>query len=802
MATAATDHYPQQDGAPFDIDKSAAVVSNDPAQIYEEYRFLRKQCPVIHTSQYGGYWLLTRYEDVKRAAMDSETYISSVKAVVPSDPRGIRRPPLNFDAPAHTPFRTALERTVKPARLRRLREPLQKHAEAELAPLLLRGRGDISAEFAANFVARMESEWLNLEPDVAPKLAVTAASWLNAWRMQDGETVTANSKKMYDIAQNLLADRRVHPRDPEEDPASSLLLEKDAQGNPLSEEHLIGCLRQSLVVGVVAPPILIGSICLHLSKDKDLQRKLREDESLIPAALEEFLRLYSPYRGFARTTSKDVQLHGKTIHPKEPITLCYTAANRDPEVFENPDEFILNRENVAAHMGFGRGRHRCAGMPLARLALDIVLRVILRSTKDFEVDGELQFSRMPELGIISCPMSGVELVLTALLSQIYAALSRNRTLRMTSQTFYGLSMHWAQYCGMYDVVPSRQPVPQLHDPIEVKMQAWRSWAARETQLRTLLGLCVIDGVVSQFSGNLVNTWSATNSLPLSADEEAFAADTVDNWIHVMTVRDRNHSPRPERFSDLHQLLASEGSQSNPVYCLPGLLNIRIVLEILASLTTDFERTTRGAEAAQKLAAVKAMVTLRRHISQSTGLTAADKTIGLLRWHAVCLDLVVSTARGARRMCYHYNITQHIFGGKKREEPSRIDPDKWTRGLRARKCLLHALEIHKIASEVPLGIIHDTCLPGALFAAATTYSSFALPGVSKIIVPASVDWGTVILCGLDDASETSIAQASDQATDTLAFLNNVGEGRTTGLSQHWGVTQEMEEVVGAWEARCI
>lgn len=223
----------------FDIDSSAAVISDSPTKIYEEYRYLRKRCPVIHTSQYGGYWLMTRYEDVKRAAMDSETYISSVKAVVPSDPRGIRRPPLNFDAPAHTPFRTALERTVKPARLGRLKASLYEHAEAQLAPLLSRGHGDISAEFAANFVARMESEWLNLETGIASELATTAASWLNAWRRQDGEVVTANSKKMYQIASDLLADRRFHPREPEEDPASSLLLEKDAEGNPLSEEHLV-----------------------------------------------------------------------------------------------------------------------------------------------------------------------------------------------------------------------------------------------------------------------------------------------------------------------------------------------------------------------------------------------------------------------------------------------------------------------------------------------------------------------------------------------------------------------------------
>jgi cytochrome P450 len=128
-----------------------------------------------------------------------------------------------------------------------------------------------------------------------------------------------------------------------------------------------GCLRQSLVVGVVAPPILIGSICKHLSEDKALQNKLRDDPTLIQPAMEEFIRLYSPYRGFARTTSKEVNLHGKTIRPGEPLALNYNSANRDPEIFEHPDEFVLARENIAAHMGFGRGRHRCVGMPLARL---------------------------------------------------------------------------------------------------------------------------------------------------------------------------------------------------------------------------------------------------------------------------------------------------------------------------------------------------------------------------------------------------------------------------------------------------
>lgn len=128
-----------------------------------------------------------------------------------------------------------------------------------------------------------------------------------------------------------------------------------------------GCLRQSLVVGMVAPPIIISSICLHLARDKELQHRLRADPSLINAAVEEFVRLYVPYRGFCRTPVEDFEMHGRTIRAKEPISMTYAAANRDPEVFENPHEFVLNRPNITSHLGFGRGRHRCAGMPLARL---------------------------------------------------------------------------------------------------------------------------------------------------------------------------------------------------------------------------------------------------------------------------------------------------------------------------------------------------------------------------------------------------------------------------------------------------
>jgi cytochrome P450 len=134
-----------------------------------------------------------------------------------------------------------------------------------------------------------------------------------------------------------------------------------------SDDNVRGAVRQSLVVGMVAPPIMIGGICAHLARDQELQQQLRENPDQLPAAVEEFVRLYSPYRGFSRTVSREVQMHGQTIQPGTPITLTYCSANRDPTVFEDPDKFILNRPNIAMHLGFGRGRHRCVGQPLAKL---------------------------------------------------------------------------------------------------------------------------------------------------------------------------------------------------------------------------------------------------------------------------------------------------------------------------------------------------------------------------------------------------------------------------------------------------
>ena len=352
---------------------------------------------MAHTSAHGGYWALTRHEDVKAAAGDSRLFISSVRAVVPSDPRGLRRPPLNFDAPRHTPYRRALDRTLQRRRLERLEPVLREHARRELGVMIARGEGDIAAEFGSNFPAWVTTEWLNLDREAAPELARTASAWVDAWRNLARDVVNEMSERMYQIARDLVSSRARVPMDPVVDPASSLLAER-IDGEPLDEEHIVGALRQSLVVGMVAPPILIAAVCQHLASDRGLQDHLRAHPEDTPAAVDEFVRLYTPYRGFSRTVSEELELRGRTISPGEPVTLVYAAANRDPEVFEDPHEFRLRRPNINEHLGFGRGRHQCAGMPLARMMLRLALDELLGATAHFEVTRTGAGARMPEIG--------------------------------------------------------------------------------------------------------------------------------------------------------------------------------------------------------------------------------------------------------------------------------------------------------------------------------------------------------------------------------------------------------------------
>jgi cytochrome P450 len=362
---------------------------------------------VAHSDAFNGFWIATRHADIKAILDDPAEFTTTVRNVVPGASATGRRPPLHLDPPEHTPYRRAIDRALGAQRLAAIEPVIEAHVAQLLDAFIAAGGGDFVEGFGSPLPALLFADWFKLSEAQTQLLWRTAQAFVKAWEEFDVATVSKTSEILYDLARDLIAERRQHPLDPEIDPVSSLLAATDANGAPLPPEMLVGCVRQILVVGLVAPPVFLGSVAVHLARHPELADQLRAAPDRIEAATEEFLRLYTPYRGFARTSRNGVTLGGRRIEPGEPIALAYASANRDEAVFEAPDEFRLDRPNVREHLAFGRGPHRCAGMAMARLEFRIALRELLARTSWIELAGEVRMSGMPEVGPVYVPLKVV-----------------------------------------------------------------------------------------------------------------------------------------------------------------------------------------------------------------------------------------------------------------------------------------------------------------------------------------------------------------------------------------------------------
>ncbi|UJQ94862.1 cytochrome P450 [Mariluticola halotolerans] len=371
--------------------------------VHEMFRDLRGRCPVAHSADFEGFWVLTKYDDVINTLADADTYSTAIQNVVPRVATSGRRPPLHLDPPDHTPYRRAITPLFRTERMKALEPVVRKIVTDLLAPVVGQGEADICLDFSYKLPIHVLAEFFHIPPEQAEKIRDIGADYNRALQHKDMEKVQATSVFLYEVARDIIELRKVEPLDPTIDPTSALLAARQ-DGEPLPEEMILGTIRQLLVVGIIAPTTFIGSMTIHFARHPEHHRMLKDDPSLVPAALEEMLRLYTPYRGFARTPKKDVTIRGRTIPKDEPIALSFTSANRDADAFENPDEFRLDRPEGRQHMAFGRGPHQCAGAPLARLMLRVTLEELIARTDGFEITGEIPMTTWPEYGPLSVPV--------------------------------------------------------------------------------------------------------------------------------------------------------------------------------------------------------------------------------------------------------------------------------------------------------------------------------------------------------------------------------------------------------------
>lgn len=343
-----------------------------------EHARLREECPVAHSSLYGGYWSLNRYADVARAARDWQRFRSGVPFIpVPDFPSSI---PLSINPPEHTFFRRSLNRFFSAGRMEAFSRTVATLVDDQLAPLLARGEGEFVTEFAEPLPARVLAAFLGMPDDAGSRLVDAQNEAIAASVAGDGEAV---GRAVAAEISAVVDRRREQPLDPETDVISAVLA-LDMNGEPVGDEAVQGICNLLFLAGHSTTRDALSSALFFLVGDLELQARLRSEPGAIPDAIEEFLRLEPPLHSLGRTAAEDITLHDRTIREGELVGLNFAAANRDGAQFADPDACIIDRR-PNRHLTFGHGIHKCLGMPLARVQLSVAIEALLEATTEVEL---------------------------------------------------------------------------------------------------------------------------------------------------------------------------------------------------------------------------------------------------------------------------------------------------------------------------------------------------------------------------------------------------------------------------------
>jgi cytochrome P450 len=390
MTRAGTDASHAADFDPLDLE-----MIGDP---HPGYARLRQSCPLARGGRWGGFWALLSYDAAVWASTRPDTFSSADGIVIPRNPVAGRRAPMHYDPPEHTRYRRALNSPFRAERVADLEPDVRAIARDLLAGINSAGSVELVSAFASPFATRVLTRFLNLGAEDARRIQTLSEQFERAQMAEDVALAESTSAALYGVARDAVAARRVVPLPAEDDVISGLI----AVGGEMDDEFVAGTVRQLLIAGHVPVTLSLASAVRHLAADIELQQTLRDNPDRLGDAVEELLRLYTPNSGFSRTATRTVRMHGRTIEPGERVALVYTAANRDPSVFSEPDRFVLGRE-PNRHLAFGHGVHKCVGITLARLELKVALNELLAAWW-FEPAGEPIWSHWPEYGPHTVPL--------------------------------------------------------------------------------------------------------------------------------------------------------------------------------------------------------------------------------------------------------------------------------------------------------------------------------------------------------------------------------------------------------------
>ena len=405
----------------------------------------------------------------------------------------------------------------------------------------------------------------------------------------------------------------------------------------------------------------------------------------------------------------------------------------------------------------------------------------------------------------ACP--GVQLAVSALLSVVYGALSRNSNIRAASQALHASAFFWARQCGLFECEPyDLSNLPLASAPNQEKMQQWKAWVAREIAQRALMSHYILDGLIAHFRGNATSVRHSSNTLRLSSSEAAWQATTVDDWL--VCIRDAPQEPKS--FRDIYRQLFVPSDELWVATQRCSSFSLRVLLEGLQSMIADSDPVSGAIiNPPTEDQISQALSWTYEKIIACADILDVERLEVLLRWHAVCLEVVTKTPGLCKYICTSRNVEQDLWPGRNVREQD-FDLPRFADSANGRKAILHAVAIQEIVEQIPRGRAHVVHMPSSLFAAATIYGAFVFAGKSNTRLLKAVDWRRSVLpvssLELDLSDTPKFILRNTTNADTATSKNLVYEFNAVHklfgcLATQWGVSKDMERVVTQWISLC-
>lgn len=365
---------------------------------YPVYKVLRDEYPVYLDERYD-LWVISRFEDIQPALRDWKTF--SQKPGIDIDGHGREMigegDMLDMDPPRHDELRKAVQGmgVFTPKGIRALEPEIQALVDDLVGDFEERGEADLVEDLAHPMPLNTAPIIFGFPREDLPMLS----EWhLASLERTLGEPELPQSAReaaanVQNYIKETVAERRKRPK---EDLAGKIAL-AEVDGVPI-EEEAIGLLQILFTASIDTVTGLVSKSLLHLERHPDQRAMLREDPSLIPNAIEELLRYDAPVQFNARSTTRDVEIHGQRLPEGSRAIFLFASANRDERQFDDPDRLDVTRK-IKRHLGFGEGIHHCVGAPLGRLQAKVALQTILTRFPEYEIAEPLQWMTKSNLRV-------------------------------------------------------------------------------------------------------------------------------------------------------------------------------------------------------------------------------------------------------------------------------------------------------------------------------------------------------------------------------------------------------------------